>query len=393
MAYFRWYGVDASGKVKTDRIFMRTRQEVSSWLAHQQIKEIDIFIERRWFKKRVSMQHQVDFFHHLALLLEAGVRLSDALELVNMSLDHDYFKCIIADCAYAVQQGIPLSQILETHSDVFDCLSGPLIAAGEASGKLAFVCEQLAVYLGARNDFMRKIRSALFMPMITGIFFVIILCVLLWFIVPRFEQFFIAMPGALPAFTRFVFSISHVMRSWTLVWALGGVGLGVFFLNWLFKRSAQGIFWLRIPGIGPIKQEYYYALFLKTLATLLEGGIRLVPALYIVATMFENKYVRGAVERIAQGVDSGYPLSRVCEQNQFFSKPELCAMIQIGESTGALARLILEASNIYEERARRVMQRVVMLIQPLLVMVLGLCIGVLVFALYQPILTLSQMMR
>lgn len=302
---------------------------------------------------------------------------------------------ILCDAAAAVHEGLPLSKAFAAHPTIFNPLVLALIKAGEASGTLKKALDYYAHYQETQQQFQRKLRMILMMPVITFIFFMGIVFALLIIVIPRFQAIFAMVNKPIPWATQVLFTMSSVLQQYGfwLGWAIVS-GVLIIVIGSVVPHCKKWRDWLMIhtPGVKKIITFYSITFFLQALALLLEGGVHLVDALRLAAHTINNRVVRHDVEHIAERVRQGLSLSLACKQSTYFNLPELESFVTVGETSGILSLMIGQAAYWYQERLYQLFKQVTSVIQPALIIFLGALICLLILAIYVPILTFSTML-
>ena len=393
MPYFSWRAIDFMGKVHKGVSFARTVSDLEKSLLKDE-RGLMRAIPRKHMS--LSSQERSDFCYHMHLLLAAGVRLADALETVTAIGTTKTLQPIIADCARAIREGTMLSVALSWHDPLFDEIMIQLIRAGEETGALTTVFEILYTHFIMQHELVKKLRFALILPLITSIVFVLILVSTFVFVIPRFEQFFMVLNKTAPPLTQVLFSISAYVRSITGIGIIAGLCLGILLTIKLFSRSHYKIFRdrvvFKIPLVGRLIYYYSFSLFLRTLAILLVGGMRLTQALFISATDTENSMMKKIFLTFYHDVERGISLSASIAEQNLGHVSELVALCILGEASGNLAVMIKRAAQLYQEKTYRILSIIMTLIPSVLLVLIGLFVGLLIIALYVPLLNLGEMM-
>ncbi len=397
MPYFKWTGIDISGKVYKGKDFARSKSQVDNVLFKHDLALIDIKqVSAPIFEEKINSSNKLEFFRMLSILLGAGVKLHDALEIIFVKQKNGRFKLVIEDIKDAVSEGINFGEALSHHNDIFDSLTCALIASGTESGNLPQSLNIIVESAQERQIFLQNLRSALLMPIITFGFFIFILILLFIFVIPRFVDMFASFGNNIPWATRMVINISKTITSFNFVYILMGSVLIGLILNRVFKlesvKKIKDSFLLNTPIFGPIILQYNIANFLHTLSVLLQGGVHVVRALEISRQAVKNSNLGVKIDRVARLVESGNSLSDSFKQVGF-DDPELIALVSVGQESGALAFTVLKSAQIYQDRFYRRIKFLITLIQPLLLIVIGLFIATLIFAVYVPIFTMSSVIQ
>lgn len=395
MPYYSWSGIDLKGQIHKGRLFARSKEELDSLLFKQDIALLSCKQYRKRFAlKRIGIAHQIRFFSQLSQMLNSGVLLPDALMVIGSQMHHAQFQSIISRISQHVYEGRSLSQAMADHI-IFDSLMIKMVAVGEESGRLASCVFMLAEYLEMKADFSKKLRAALLVPAISLAFFCIIALIIFVFIVPQFVSMFASVKQELPMLTRHLLSLSSMLRSSiALIW-LSIFAICFFIFNRLIKTEQGQTVWdsmlLKLPFIGSLIKESSLAYFLHALSMLQGGGVQLVPAIKIAKQTIKNKILREHINRIEHEVEAGNSLSQamIHDPAQMFSA-EIVSVVRVAEESGQMGQILARAASGLQEHVKRAISIITMLANPLLMIILGLLITFLIFAVYLPIFNLSN---
>ena len=399
MPYYKWQGVDLMGKSRRGRMFARSEHELDGLLFERDIALLNVKPIKEWsFISRVGLPIKIEFFKQLSAMVQAGVLLPEALQVVGDQASSGTFQHIIYTIARDVQEGSSLSKALEKYPQVFDPLMIALTSVGEESGRLPGALHALANYLDASHDVRKRIHAAVLLPGLTMGFFCIIALVIFVFIVPTFITLFASMRQELPTITKRMIQISSFVRSWRGISALG-IFAALFVAGKSFVATARGAWLLdtallRLPFVGTVVLRRSLATFLQATSILLDGGMQLVAALKLAKNAVGNSVIKEQIVVLANDVETGSSLSKAMVQasDQMFG-PELISLVKVGEQTGNLSVMLNKASWLYHENTNRSILVITSLINPLLMIVLGLLITMLIFAVYVPVLNVSQALQ
>lgn len=396
MPYYSWRGVDIFGEYKKGKMYARSPEYLDSQLFKREIALLQFRPSSwRWRYRAVSQELKIELFKQMATLIEGGVALPQALLVVAEQLHHPGMQEIIHELADMVDHGNSFSAALCKYAHAFDPISIQLIKAGEESSSLAEAMAQVAERLEMRQEFSRAARAAVVLPALTFGFFMAITLFLFTFIVPRFAELFASMNKNLPASTQLMLRISNFLCSWHAVIAAGLIGIAGYAV-YAAARTKQGRELLdravlHIPILNMIVWYRFIAYFLASVALLLERGVQLVPALYVVAQSMDNVVFKNYVQVLAGKVNAGRSLSASLQEVSPAQFPiELIALVHVGENSGTLDILLKKAAVRYQNQVKRSLSRLTSLVQPILMIVLGLLVLLLIFAIYLPIIELSN---
>lgn len=391
MPEYRWKGITIFGDIVYGKHFARSKEKLDAALFRQEIALLNATQIRPWRTRHIPLHHKVHFFRHLAMLIAAGVRVSDALSIVAASL-HSKVKAMVIDVSHAVKEGFPLSLALSHHEDLIDTNLIPLIVAGEESGHLSAGLERTAFYIESVQLLQTKVKRALIMPLVSFLFFIIMACISVIAIVPRFQDLFASLGKPLLWATSVVFGINDWLRSGNFI-AVIFIALLVITVCWSIRHKQPVRTWydwilLRVPFLGTLLYNKDSMLFLQTLSVLLEGEVHLAKALPPAIKIITNTVTRRRFEKLEKEIVAGRRLSDMLAR--VMESSELCGLIAIGEASGTLVIMVQQAATLYQERLNHQLELLTTAIQPILLISMGLMIALLVMVIYTPLLTLSD---
>jgi type IV pilus assembly protein PilC len=326
-------------------------------------------------------------------MISAGIPIIQCLNILIKSSNHLTVINLIQQIKIDIQNGIKLSQAFEKHSRYFNQLYCSLIAAGEESGTLAVMLERLAHHLEKMASIKRKIKKAIFYPATVFVVGIVISAILLLKVIPEFKNLFASFNSTLPTFTLAVLAISAWVQNYLYFLIIGIVAV-LSNLYWLTKRSVSFRHWidcasLKLPILGPLLVKSILARFAQTLATTFVAGIPLVTALKIVAKTANNSRYARAITQVQNKIIEGKSFYHALETEKIFPAVML-QMIGIGEESGELDNMLNKTATLYEEEVDHIIDILNSLIEPAIMIVLGILVGGLVIAMYLPIFQLSN---
>ncbi len=341
---------------------------------------------------RVSYRDVAMMTRQLAVLLQAGMPVVDSLTALLNETSKPRLKQAIFDVRDKVKSGKTLSDALADHPRIFSRLYVNLVAAGEASGSLESVLFRLADMMERQAQLGAQIKAALAYPAFMVILAVGIIVFLMTFIVPRIKAIFEKQQTELPAITRYVFGTCDTLAHyWWLVLLVIVAAFGIWRL-WIARPKGR-ITWdrmrLRIPVYGPLHQKVISARFARTLGTMLTSGLTMLRAIDVVTAVIENSFVEDQMKEVRAGIRRGRDLAVPLREANLF--PSLMInMIDLGQRSGELEGMLLKVADTYEDDVRLSVQAMVSLLEPAIIVVMGLFVGTLVLAVLLPILNMSQ---
>lgn len=329
----------------------------------------------------------------LGTLLQAGVTLPEALAALTDQVESPRFKGILSDIAEKVNQGSSLADSMEPYPNAFPKLYVNMIRAGEASGALETVLFRLSEFLEKQLEIRSKVNSAMFYPIVLSILGGIIITVLMVGIVPKITGMFTDMNAELPWNTKLLIWMSDtisgywwaiILAGWLAVWT---------FRRW--RRTEAGrwagdTILLKIPVLGEMARKIAIARFARTLATLLSSGVQLLQALDIVRTLLGNVVLEKVITEARDSIREGENIAPALKRSGHFP-PLVTHMVAVGERSGQLEQMLGDVATAYDRETNTSIQRLTGLLEPLMIVVMGVAVGFVVFSIMRPIMMLTEM--
>ncbi|HXH04952.1 MAG TPA: type II secretion system F family protein [Vicinamibacterales bacterium] len=345
-------------------------------------------------RRRVGTQEFLIFNQELATLLKAGMPLVQSLDILRQRLPNPYFRAILDDVYERVRAGSSLSEAFEAQA-IFPGVYTASLLAGEKSGSLEQVLRRYVAYSRMLAAVRRRTLSALVYPAILTILSLIVVAIIVLRVVPAFAGFYQQFDRELPLLTRLIVAGSTTLVDylWAVVLLVGGGAAAL----WLWaqhpeERLRLDRLLLRLPFAGEVIRRYATSQAARTLATLLGGGIPLVGAIEIAARSIGNRFLAAELVAAGRQVREGKALAAAMAERGVF--PDVAIkMVEVGESTGALQEMLNSAAEFYEEEVETTLGRFVTLVEPVLLVTMGLVIAALLLALYMPLFQLSNVLR
>ena len=343
-------------------------------------------------RRKVPNREFLVFNQELATLLKAGMPLVQSLDILRQRITNPVFKVVLDDVYERVRSGSALSEAFEAHQGLFPGVYTASLLAGEKSGNLEQVLRRYVSYVKVISAVRRKTISALVYPAILVALSVVVVTVIVVKVVPEFGNFYNQFGKELPLSTRFIVGLSEFVTSYFVLLLLGAAGLVAVVWTWM-KRPGQkrrlDRALLRIPMVGPIAQKFSTSQGARTLATLLGGGIPLVNALEVTSRSLSNQHMAAELTSAAQQVREGRSLAATLNDSGAF--PDVAIkMVEVGESTGALQEMLNSLADFYDEEIDTNLGRFVTIIEPALLVIMGVVIAGLLLSLYLPLFNLSS---
>jgi type II secretory pathway component PulF len=347
------------------------------------------------FAAKVKMTDLSIFCRQLAISVNAGVPLRDALEGIGMELEHPVLRTVTMEMVDQLHEGKSFSEAVSQHPKVFGLMFHGLIKVAEESGKLPSTLEQLAGYLERADRLQRRIKAMAAYPVFIGVFFIIVCMVMSLFILPQFTDIFGGFGANLPVFTRIVFSINNFF-----VENFAAIFIGVIILSTalvVYGRTESGSYRkdklkLEIPYAGGCLKKYILARFCRSMAIMVNSGVPISNALEICADATGNQLIRHSVLGVKEMILTGNRIATSLEKADIF--PGLIVrMVAVGEDSGQLPEVLDNVSDLYEDQVEVSIMTSMALFEPLVIVIFGAFILILVLAIYLPIFTVSMQVK
>lgn len=405
MPIFRWQGVGPRGERLTGEMDASSPAVVRSRLRAERIRPLDKTIRPKRSRfgadlaipglgHTVRQKDLVVFTRQFATMIDAGLPLIRGLDIVARQTDNTALQDILRQVRHDVANGTPLAEAMAKHPKIFTDLYTSMVSAGEAGGILDTILTRLAGSLEKALRLKSSLTGALIYPLSIITVAVAVSAVLLIFVVPVFADMFASFGQALPLPTQLAIQLSDFLQTYIsqLLIVLVGLILG---LRSLYRTQTgrfvidRGV--LRLPLFGPLIRKAAVARFTRTLATLLSSGVPLPEALLVTGSTAGNTVIERAVLAAHHAIRQGKTLSEPLAASQVFP-PLVSHMIEVGEQTGALDRMLEKIADFYEQEVDATVTNLNALLEPVVIVFLGLVIGGLVVAMYLPIFTLGAAM-
>ena len=396
---FVWAGKTPSGAIKTGEIPAGSKDELISILKRQGITATSISEKKTGFKlfgpkkKKITDKDLVIFTRQFSTMFTAGIPIVQSLDILSKQIDNKSMGEVIGQIKSDVETGSNLADALKKHKKLFDDLYVNLVAAGEAGGVLDEVLLRLAGYIEKNMKLKKKVKGAMIYPIIVMSVAVLVIAIIMIFVIPVFAKIFGDVGAKLPAPTRSVIWLSHFLVG------IGGVCLGGGLISAIFllgrwrkteaghKKTDEII--LKLPVFGDLLKKVSVARFTRTLGTLLNSGVPILDGLEICAKSSGNKIVEETVMGVKDEVAAGKTVSEPLSKSPVFP-PMVCQMISIGESTGALDQMLIKIADFYDDEVDNAVTNLTAMLEPMLMIFLGVTIGYIVIALYLPIFKMGE---
>ena len=335
----------------------------------------------------------VIFSRQLATMVDSGIPVVSALDVLAEQMEDRGFKHILKKLRDDVEAGSSLSEAAARHPKAFSDFFINMLRAGESSGRLDEILDRVASYLEKVEMLRRKVKASLFYPAFVSVLAFGITTFLVVVIVPKFKEIFTTLGGRLPAPTQMLLSLSDFMRKYAVLEIVGVILASI--LSQLYINTRNGRLWfdtmsLKFPVLGTLLQKVAIARFARTLATLTNSGVPILSSLEIVARTAGNRVVEQAVMSARTSIKEGENIADPLAQSHVFPSM-VTRMIAVGERTGELEKMLVKIADFYESEVDAAVTGLTSLIEPLVIAVLGVIIGGIVIALFLPVFQISTL--
>ncbi len=369
---------------------MLRREQVILTNAREKGREISL---PKLGRERVKHKDLALFTRQFSVMLDAGLPLVQCLEILGQQQDSKFFQKVIFQTRGDVEAGMTLADAMAKHPRVFEPLYTNMVAAGETGGILDVILQRLSTYLEKMVKLKSDVKSALIYPIAVIVISIIVISVIMIVVIPAFKNIFEGLLGPgerLPWLTELVVTMSQFMASYWWLIALV-VGIAVFGAKTWYKTDKGHHFIdsliLKLPVLGPIMRKIAVARFSRTLSTLLSSGVPILESLEITARTAGNVIVSEAIHKVRSGIEQGQTFVEPLKNSGVF--PIMVSqMIGVGEQTGALDAMLSKIADFYEQEVDAAIANLLSLMEPAMILFLGVTIGTIVIAMYMPLFTL-----
>jgi len=402
MPHFKYVAKDPAGKTMTGTLEVTDRNTAIEMLRKKDLIIVTISEAKKgsniftlsFGKKKVKLDDIVVFSRQLATMVDAGIPLVGALDILSDQLDNKTFGDVLRKVRNDVETGSSLSDALGRHKNIFSALFVNMVKAGESSGMLDDILDRLAAYLEKTSNLQKKVKAALIYPMIVSSMAIIITLVLLLKVIPVFKNIFASFGAKLPAPTLILLGISDFLQQYFLLFVGIMIGLGFFFRNFLKTKKGRFIydtFLLNMPVFGILIKKVAISKFTRTLSTLIKSGVPILTSLEIVGKTAGNTAVEAAVENISKSVRDGENIAEPLARAKIFPSM-VTRMVMVGEQAGELEKMLTKIADFYDEQVDTAVSGLTSMIEPLIIAFLGIVIGSIVICMFLPIFKVANLM-
>ena len=393
MPNYKWRGRDRTGAAKSGIIAAENRAAAMTLLRRQQLTIASVRERETGLRARLGLEFSISkkilavFMRQFSVMLEAGLPLVQCLEILGGQHEKKKFREILDEVRSDVEGGSSLAESMNKQPKAFDDLMTAMIEAGESGGVLDVVLRRLAEYLDKIVRLKAQVRAALLYPATVTFVAIAVVYLILWKVIPVFQQLYAGLGGELPYLTQVVVGISNFLGRWS-PWIFAGLivlalGIRVYYRTDSGRRMIDRLL-LKIPVLGDLLLKIAVARFGRTLATLTVSGVPILEGLDITARTAGNAVIEDAIYDVRAEVEQGRSISGPLAATKRF--PAMAVqMVAVGEQTGAIDQLLSKVADFYEEEVDIAVEGLMKLIEPLLIVFLGIVIGFIVAAMYLPL--------
>lgn len=396
---FEWRGKNPKGRKVRGEMEAETADQVKQSLMRRKItatrirkKPKDLLENVKFLQPKVKENDVIIFSRQFSTMIDAGLPLLQCLDILQSQQDNPTFKKILKKVKDSVESGETFADALKKFPKVFNELFINMVAAGEAGGILDVILNRLSNYMEKMAKLKRQVKGAMTYPTITLIVAAIVVAIILVFVIPVFSEMFSSFGSALPAPTLMVIAMSNFVIH-NIAYLIGAIIAMTFLVRKIYGNSkgriAMDEMFLRLPVIGLLIRKVAVAKFTRTASTMLSSGVSILEVLDIVAKTSGNKIVEFAIQDVRSGISEGRSMADPLLESGVFPSM-VCSMIAVGESTGALDIMMAKIADFYDEEVDQAVKNLTDMIEPFMLVFLGVVVGGLVIAMYLPIFKMAS---
>ena len=400
MPVYVWEGTNRENKKQKGEMEVPSEDAVRNILKRQRItvtkvkpKPKDLFENIAFFQPKVQTTDIMLFARQFSTMIDAGLPIIQCLDILHSQQENKTFQKILKEIKESVEGGSTLADALKKYPKEFDDLFVNMIAAGEIGGILDNILNRLASYMEKAAKLKGQVKGAMTYPIITIVIAVVVVAVIMVFVIPVFTEMFADFGGELPVPTKICVALSDFTRD-NILFIIGGVIGFVIAFKKLYNLEKGRIFldelFLKLPVFGTLIRKVAVAKFSRTLSTMLESGVAILDALEIVAKTAGNKTIERAIYKVRSGITEGRTMADPLSESGVFPAM-VCQMIAVGESTGALDQMLGKIADFYDQEVDQAVENLTAMIEPFMMVFLGITIGGLVVSMYLPIFKMAGM--
>lgn len=394
MSVYIWEGKNRRGEIQKGEMEAGNEAIIRSTLNKLRIsptkikkKPKNLFENISFLQPKIKESHVILFCRQFSTMIDAGLPIVQCLDILYSQQENKTFKKMLKEIKDSVESGSTLAEALKKYPDQFNSLFVNMVSAGETGGILDTILKRLSNYLEKAAKLKARVKGAMTYPIVTIIIAVIVVAVILVFVIPVFQEMFADFGSELPIFTQLVVKLSNFIKS-NIFYIIGALILFFYSVKRFYKtqkgRSIIDRHVLNLPIFGLLIRKVAVAKFTRTMGTMLTSGVAILEAMDIVARTAGNMTIEKAIYHVRTAIAEGKTMSDPLSNTGVFPAM-VCQMIAVGESTGALDAMLEKIAVFYEEQVDQAVDNLTSLIEPFMLVFLGVTIGGLVVAMYLPI--------
>ena len=394
MPVFLWEGKNRNNQIQKGELEAASEAAARAHLNRIRIaptkvkkKPKDLFENVAFMQPKVKEKDIIIFARQFSTMIDAGLPIIQCMDILQSQQENPTFKKIVKEIKDSVEGGATLADSLKKYPKLFDNLFVNMVAAGEAGGILDVILKRLSGYMEKAASLKRKVKGAMVYPAITIAVAVIVVAVILIFVIPVFQDMFSSFGSALPGPTLVVIAISEFLKSKIHFIIIALILFALAFRQYYRTNKGKLVVdsvVLKLPVFGILLRKVAVAKFTRTMGTMLGSGVAILDALDIVAKTSGNKVVENAIYSVRTGIAEGRTMADPLQASGVFPAM-VCQMIAVGESTGALDAMLEKIADFYDEEVDQAVENLTAMIEPMMIVFLGIIIGGLIVAMYLPI--------
>jgi type IV pilus assembly protein PilC len=394
MPVYLWEGKNRNNQIQKGELEAANEDAIRAYLNRIRIvpnkikkKPKDLFENVKFLQPKIKEKDIIIFARQFSTMIDAGLPIIQCLDILQSQQENPTLKKMLKEIKDAVEGGTTLADSLKRFPKHFDNLFINMIAAGEAGGILDVILKRLAAYMEKAAKLKRKVKGAMVYPAITIFVAVVVVAIILVFVIPVFQKMFADFGSGLPGPTLVVIAISEFVKS-KIHWIIIAVILFAIAFKKYYKTDKGRLVidsWaLKTPVFGLLIRKVAVAKFTRTMGTMLSSGVAILEALDIVAKTAGNRVVENAIYNVRSGIAEGRTMADPLQASGVFPSM-VCQMIAVGESTGALDAMLEKIADFYDEEVDQAVENLTAMIEPMMIVFLGIIIGGLIVSMYLPI--------
>ena len=388
MPTFTYTARTSSGELKSATIDATTRDDAVAQLKRQRLTIVKVD-ENKPKKARgsIGMRDIVIFTRQFSTMINAGLPLVQALDILARQSENKALAQTVREVVFDVESGHTVADAMRKHPKAFTDLYTNMVAAGEQGGILDTILGRLAVFLEKNDALVRKVKGAMIYPSVIMGVAVIAIIVLLWKVIPVFQDMFASVDLELPGPTKFVIGLSDLLNNYWWALLAGAVG-AAFGIKQAYGTPAGRLaidkFLLKVPVLGDVIRKSSVSRFTRTLGTLISSGVSILDGLEITAKTSGNRVIQDAIMESRASIAGGESIAAPLQKSQVFP-PMVISMISVGEQTGGLDEMLSKIADFYDDEVDAAVSGLLSLLEPIMIVFLGVVVGGMIVAMYLPI--------